>query len=395
MNPRFNLRLIFELFNFNHLPVPSFHPFVASTTIWKRIVSSLSLSSFSCYRSLIHLNSSVSLAENSRILLLGHFWQPFPLRCSARSSFVMDICQWTLLKKLYFKELRSLELSDIIFVGSHISWEVLGALPSLENLTLKDVYSSSHPVHAAENSNSQSGGRKYFEALESLSVSGSFSFIQHLLGLIDSPWLKSINIYPNINRNEHIHEHLFAPSTAIVASRWSQSLKTLVIDTRSADGNALASSKSLMLLTDLHEIQRFDLHRCRMENMDDDVRRLVMPWPKLTHLSLLPLNQSYIFLSTLRIIAESCPELFFLRIPLDASTFPPFDTSSKRLCHSLELLNLGGVSPPNASLECQIQAALHLDSIFPSVFVEAHCQDATWSGIRDLLGLCQEARRVY
>ena len=223
---------------------------------------------------------------------------------------------------VHFKQLRSLELSNIIFVGNYVSWEVLGTLPSLENLTLKAVDSSSHAVHASENFNSQTGGHKYFEALESLSILGSLFFIQHLLGFIDSPCLKPINVVPVIDRNEYFHEHLFTPSMAIVASKWSQSLKNLVIESRPADTNTI--SKCLMLLTDLHEIQRFDLHWWRMENMDDVVRRLVMSWPKLRHLILLPLNQSFISLSTLRIIAESCPELFYLRILLDVSTFPPF-----------------------------------------------------------------------
>jgi hypothetical protein len=65
------------------------------------------------------------------------------------------------------------------------------ALPSLEKFTLIGV---SHPAHVPENSNSQSGGLKCFEALETLSISGSFVLIQHLLGLIDSPYLKSITV---------------------------------------------------------------------------------------------------------------------------------------------------------------------------------------------------------
>ena len=57
--------------------------------------------------------------------------------------------------------------------------------------------------------------------------------------------------------------------------------------------------------------------------MDDDVRRLVMSWPKLRVLGLLHFNQMSISLSTLRIIAENCPELHYLHIPLDTSTIPP------------------------------------------------------------------------
>ena len=47
------------------------------------------------------------------------------------------------------------------------------------------------------------------------------------------------------------------------------------------------------------------------------------------------------------------------------------------------------------TLECQIQVTRHLDLIFPyleSIVVDPN--DVTWSGIHDLLKLCQDARRV-
>ena len=97
-----------------------------------------------------------------------------------------------------FKQLRSLELSDAVFMSDFVLLEVLGTLPSLENLILEANDFESHPAHAPENSNSQkfpqNGGRSYFEALEShgVSVTGSF-LIQYLLGFIDSPSLRSIN----------------------------------------------------------------------------------------------------------------------------------------------------------------------------------------------------------
>ena len=234
--------------------------------------------------------------------------------------------------------------------------EVLGTLPSLENLTLKAVNPASHPAHAPENSNGQSGGPKYFEALETLSVTGSFFFIQHLLSFIDSPCLKSFNVYPVFNRNEHELDDHFTPSMAIVASKWSQSLKNLVIDS-SASGNRDADSfailKCLMLLTDLHELQTFHLMGWRMENIDDDVRRLAMWWPKLKTLRLL-LEKTFISLSTLTIIAENYPELRCLEIRLDTSTIPPFDTSSKSLHHKLEVLTVKRVYPSETMLECRI-----------------------------------------
>ena len=299
---------------------------------------------------------------------------------------------------VHFKQLRSLELSDAVFMSDFVLWEVLGTLPSLANLTLMAFDPASHPADAPENSNNQSEDLKYFDALESLSVTGSFFLIQHLLGFIDSPCLKSINVYPITNyvrfNHDHEPEDLFTPSMTIVASKWSQSLKKLVIDS-SAIGNAhrYAMSKCLMLFTDLHEMQTIHLKGWRMENMDDDVKCLVMSWPKLRILRL-PLNQTFISLSTLRIIAENCPELRSLDIRIDTSIILPFDTSSRSFCHNLEVLSVGRVHPSTqTTLECQIQVTRHLDSIFPYLKSIEVRRDVTWSGIRDLLKLCQDARR--
>ena len=129
------------------------------------------------------------------------------------------------------------------------------------------------------------------------------------------------------------------------------------------------------------------------------MRRLAMSWPNLRTLRL-PLKETLISLSTLRIIAENCPELRCLEIRLDTSTIPPSDTSSKSLRHNLEVLTVGRVQlePSQTMLECQIQVARYLDSIFPylkSIKVRPKGpKDVVWSGIVDLVKLCQDIRRV-
>jgi hypothetical protein len=271
---------------------------------------------------------------------------------------------------VHFKQLRSLELSVAVFMSDFSLWEVFGTLPSLADLTLIAIDPASHPAHAPENSRSQSGGPKYFEALESLSVRGSFFFIQHLLNFIDSPCLKSVELYPVTN--DHGPDNLITPSMTIVASKWSQSLTRMTFSispTSRVWGTAhrYAFPKSLALLTDFHEMQEFTLQFWKMENADDDVRRLVMSWPKLRHM-ILPIHDTQIIISfsTLRIIAENCPDLRKLWVRLDTTTIPPFDTLkfSKSLGHKLEVLNLGElITQP--SRECQIQIAFHLDFIFP------------------------------
>ena len=111
-----------------------------------------------------------------------------------------------------------------------------------------------------------------------------------------------------------------------------------------------------------------------MKNSNDDVRHLVKLWPKLRTLNL---DRTPISLSTLRIIAESCPDLRHLYIRLDASPIPPFDTSSKSLHYNLEVLTMvTRATPPTITqtiLEYQMQVTQHLDLIFPYMkSIEVH-----------------------
>ena len=281
-------------------------------------------------------------------------------------------------------------------------------MPSLATLSVKVVGSDpagvSHPTHAPQNSKTQthrSLGPKYFEALESLCLSrGSFSLIRHLLDTIDSPCLESIKVNPDINyvRNEHELD-LITSSMTIITSKWSQSLKNLEIisRSRSMDGpNPFTISKFLTHLMVLQEMRTFCLTGWRMENVDDDVRHLVISWPKLRTLGLFLSGNQFIPLSTLKISAENCPELRQLHIQLDTSTIPPFDTSSKSLHHHLELLTLDRFHPPfttESKLERQILVTQHLDLIFPYL-KSIGVRDVSGSEIRQLFKLCQDSRRI-
>ena len=294
-----------------------------------------------------------------------------------------------------FKNLRSLELLDAVSMSDFSLCEVLGTLPSLENLALEtyDHRSASHPPRAPEDSNSQSGGLRYFDALESLHVTGALVFIQRLLGFIDSPYLKSIEV--SFIGYEPEPEDFLTSSMTIVASKWSRSLKKLTID---LNQGTFANG---MLFTDLHEIQTFRLVDARgMENNNDAVRCLAMSWPKLQTLALYSYrspNQVFISISTIRIIAENCPDLRCLEIQLDISTIPPFDdTSSKSLCHNLEVLEirhildvLGPDIMPQKRLEYQIDVARHLDLIFPYLKTIKVLDD----NFPNLVKLCQDVRR--
>ena len=183
-----------------------------------------------------------------------------------------------------FKQLRSPTLIHAVLMSDFVLSEVLGTLPSLGDLTLSiRLLLSSRRAPHCEFKRSKWGSQKNY-SLENIIVTSSFFLIQHLLGSIDSPYLKSIEVYPD-NDNELDSEHFFIPfhvnSHFQVVWLWSQSLKKLVIGpSLRAPRNTI--SKCLMLFTVLHEMQTFRLFCWRMENvenMDGDVRCLVMSWP--------------------------------------------------------------------------------------------------------------------
>ena len=178
-------------------------------------------------------------------------------------------------KFVHFKQLRSVEILNASLMTDFSLWEVLGTLPFLKNFTMGVDDPESLPAHAPENSNRQSGGLRYFDALESLHVTGPFFLIQHLLGFIDSPCLKSIEVSPYHNDLERGHEaeDVLTPSLTIVASKWSQSLKELTIGSHKICITH-RNSKFLTPLADLHEIQNFDLVGWRMKKNNDALRRL-------------------------------------------------------------------------------------------------------------------------
>ena len=159
MISRFILRLIFELLNFSHLLF--FHLFVTSTgtTIWA--IHPLPISSFSYRRPLImiRLNSSISDSEASKILLLGHFWLPFSLRCSAGSSFELDRRQSTFFK--IYCPLQAAPISRAFRYSFHERFCLMGSwyFHPWQTLTLR-----TRPVHAPGNSRNhwQNGGSEVF-----------------------------------------------------------------------------------------------------------------------------------------------------------------------------------------------------------------------------------------
>ncbi|KAF8801987.1 hypothetical protein BYT27DRAFT_7244930 [Phlegmacium glaucopus] len=317
-----------------------------------------------------------------------------------------------------FKQLRTLELVPLDTVYDSASWEVIGTLPSLANLTLKVISSQaerqSHLGDVWKGSNSEGGGPKHFNALETLLVTTFFPLIRHLLESIESPCLKSIEVHPSIewesiqgSRNLECLERDLFDIITMVCSKWPQSLENLVIGQHNVGNSRYSSqpqhshtfSESITeLLMDLHEIQTIHIQGWRIIDVSDEVivRRLVISWPKLTTL-ILPVNhEESISLSTLKTIARKCPKLRHLQIRLDVTSAIPSVTVRHRLGVLKVAYHHGSYT--TEKLQCQIAVARYLDSIFPyleSIETLPGSKDETrnFSEIHKLVKLCWDVRQ--
>ena len=172
----------------------------------------------------------------------------------------------------------------------------------------------------------------------------------------------------------------------------------VISSTYTSDPKRYSISKCLISLKDLRNMQTFRLD-WRMKTSSTNIYNemilhLVMSWPKLITLNL---NETQISLWTLMKIAENCPELRHLHIQLDTSDIPHSNTSSKSFRHKLEDLTLerpdpSSISTQTTTLEYQIKLARCLDLIFPYLkSIKLNFNDVFWSGICDLVHLCQNA----
>ncbi|KAF8801972.1 hypothetical protein BYT27DRAFT_7261408 [Phlegmacium glaucopus] len=188
-----------------------------------------------------------------------------------------------------FKQLQSLELAPVDTDYNSVSWEVIGTLPSLVNLTLKVINSQAgRPPgwqHLWEGSNNGDRGPKHFNALETLHVTTFFHLIRHLLKLIDSPCLKSIQAYAAIeslkwefitaydrdSEKGRLEKDLL-DTIATVGSKWPKSLENFVIGQHNVDNSKQFqfqvynrfSDSITELLRDLNGIRTFHVQGWRI-----------------------------------------------------------------------------------------------------------------------------------
>ena len=151
-----------ELLNFRHLLSSNSQPYG-----WQ-----VHLPNLLTYRRSLPTLANIRSFE---ILLLGHFWQPFPLRCSAGSSILGRY------RRTFLKIYCLIQAAPITktFRCDFVLWEALGTLPSLASFTLRATYPESHLAYAPEDLSSQSwvSGVLTLQEVYALSFSSNISSV--------------------------------------------------------------------------------------------------------------------------------------------------------------------------------------------------------------------------
>ncbi|KAF8153355.1 hypothetical protein B0H34DRAFT_800567 [Crassisporium funariophilum] len=284
-----------------------------------------------------------------------------------------------------FEHLKHLELAGM---GEAINLEIMetiGSLPRLVDLAIDFTESTMEPL-------SKDLGLK---DLKSLMITAPVPFIQAFLPHISTNHLETFVAVapsnPPIDKKDFLND---------VVGRWKDSLRRIALVHQQVDEHIEELHiDALSPLIPLKKLTYLRLEGYAMELTDDNVADLGVAWPEMTTL-LLPfisaLNPRPTIVS-LRILAQLCPGLRHLRIPLNTSDLPPFVSTGapNTPAHNLHTLTIASADDP-WDLRDLLHLARHIDYLYPklrSVFpYEGHDADR-WMQVHDMIQMYQAVRQ--
>ena len=288
-----------------------------------------------------------------------------------------------------FERLRVLELGGM---GESLSlpWlERVGALSALIDLDLDFIDSPLSPL-------AQNVG---FKHLRSLSISASLPFIQSFVANISTDQLDTfVCLSPP---EQGFDKKLLVED---VVSRWSSSLRCFGLRLAPEDTEEEELPlDTLKPLFPLQNLRTLGLRGYLMDISNDLIEEWAKTWPDLNDLLLpfLPPTRVRPTMKSLRILAERCPKLTELRIPLDMSEVQgvqPFSSSSKPLYpllkHELRMLTIASAGDDWDTRDV-FHIGRYLDGLFPSLkcvrSYEGH-EDERWVQVNELVMFAQTVR---
>jgi hypothetical protein len=242
-----------------------------------------------------------------------------------------------------------------------------------------------------------------FSTLQTFEVDGTFDLIQILVDKVSSSDLQALSI--NVTKQEAEEDSLDWLQCITVTNmmtllthsiqNWHNSLVSVSLTNDSGKILSLPSTvfEKLVLRPDMEHLEISGMH---IASMDHTLHRLQEVGNSQLEFLLLPIHCSTagISLAELRLIAEACPRLRFVRCPFKNLSNVK---ASDPLSHPLEVLLVNDAEGQIGGNSNAIREIAHyLDSIFPNLVSIGTYRNAEelqhWRSIFDLVKLCQAVR---
>lgn len=290
--------------------------------------------------------------------------QDFYIFCK-RSPELSDV-----LEKLYTRS-RNLRIINCHAPLDTGAWTGLSSHTHLRSLTI--------PISSREERDSHSVVSSElitFPSLEELHLSTSFTILAHILSSSQFPILEAVTF--DLESQKPLPGTSFAQLTALIARTCSHSVLRAIdvsshqcpAEDRNPDHTILPDAlRPLLVFSNLHTVV-LNAHLCL--NLDDVViRDMALAWPRLTHLWLDPTGRwpipSRVTLNGLIPLAEKCPQLRKLGIPVNANISMPFSGVAVRPGRGRVNYQLRAIMVGNSYISSSYDTAAFLSDIFPNL----------------------------
>lgn len=292
----------------------------------------------------------------------------------------------TLWLAIRFEHLNWLELSGM---GEAIDLDIveeIGSLPWLTKLALDFTGSRMEPL-------AHDIGLK---DLDSLTITAPAPFIQTFLSRIATTQLETfaavVPSIPPANKKEFL---------TMVVDRWNNTLRCIeLVHQHKEDGpDEHLHIDALAPLVSLRKLRHLKLEGYIMELTDENIFDMARAWPEIDTL-LLPFINALIdprpTLSSLRYLADLCPNLRHLTIPLNTGDLLPFVSTGvpHTPVHDLDTLTIASAGDP-WDLRDMLHVARHVDYLFPKLksLSPYKMRDERWNEVHGMIQMYQTVRQ--
>jgi len=257
-----------------------------------------------------------------------------------------------------FEHLNWLELSGMRDAMSLEIVEAIGSLPGLTKLVLDVTGSRMEPlVHDIG-----------LKVLNSLKIIAPVPFIQTLLSRIAATQLETfaavVPSIPPADKKEFL---------TMVVDRWNDTLRRIeLVHQYSSLDNTVEHLHidALAPLIPLQKLTHLKLEGYTMELTDENILSMARAWPEIDTLSLpfINPNRPRPTISSLRFLADHCPNLRHLTIPLNTGDLPLFVSTGvpHTPIHDLNTLTIAS-DDDFLDLGDLVHIARHVDYLFPKL----------------------------